>query len=61
MGRLKEFLIQERMRLEGNYRERDHFEYLAWRRQLEVEEQEYERKEKIRSLSYEQESKKQHR
>jgi hypothetical protein len=57
MARLKEFLIQEQMRLEGNFRERDHFEYLAWRKQLEIEEQEYERQEKIRSLSYEQKSK----
>lgn len=57
MGRLKEFLIQEQMRLEGNFRERDHFEYLAWRKQLEIEEQKYERQEKIRSLSYEQKNK----
>ena len=57
MGRLKEFLIQEQMRLEGNFRERDHFEYLAWRRQLEIEEQEYERKERIRAVSFKQKGK----
>ena len=57
MGRLKEFLIQEQMRLEGNFRERDHFEYLAWRRHLEIEEQEYERKERIRAVSFKQKGK----
>ena len=57
MGRLKEFLIQEQMRLEGNFKERDHYEYLAWRKQLE-EQQDYDEKERIRSLSYEQKSKK---
>jgi len=55
MGRLKAFLINEQMRLEGNYRERDHYEYLAWRRQLEIDEREYEEKERIRSLSFKQE------
>ena len=57
MGRLKEFLIQEQMRLEGNFRERDHYEYLAWRKQLE-EEQYYEEEKRIRSLSHEQKGKK---
>ena len=37
MGRVKEFLINEHMRLTGNWREKDHYEYLAWRRQLEAE------------------------
>ena len=57
MGRLKEFLIQEQMRLEGNFKERDHYEYLAWRKQLE-EQESYDEKERVRSLSYEQKSKK---
>jgi len=51
MGRLKEFLIQEQMRLEGDFRERNHYEYLAWRKQLE-EEKQYEQKEKIKSDSF---------
>ena len=37
MGRVKEFLINEQMRLTGNWREKDHYEYLAWRRQIEKE------------------------
>lgn len=57
MGRLKEFLINEQMKLEGNYRERDHYEYLAWRKQLEIDEREYERRERIRSISYQQKDK----
>ena len=61
MGRLKNFLIQEQMRLEGNYRERDHYEYLAWRNDL-IEKQEHQyyeqERQRIRSLSHEQKNKK---
>ena len=35
MGRIKEFLINEQMRITGNWRERDHYEYLAWRKHIE--------------------------
>ena len=37
MGRYKEFLINEQMRITGNWREQDHHEYLAWRSQIEKE------------------------
>ena len=37
MGRLKEFLINEQMRISGNWREKDHYDYLAWKKQLENE------------------------
>lgn len=48
MGRLKEFLINEQMRITGNWREQDHAEYLAWRNQLEQEDRVcYEGKAKI--------------
>lgn len=39
MGRYKEFLIEEQMRITGNWREQDHVEYLAWRKDLENQEQ----------------------
>jgi|TARA_R100000541_G_scaffold317_1_gene1968 hypothetical protein len=39
MGRLKQFLIQEQMRLSGDWREQNHYEYLAWRKSLEEQEQ----------------------
>jgi|TARA_B110000908_G_C10203129_1_gene426327 hypothetical protein len=51
MGRLKEFLIEEQMRLSGDWREQNHYEYLAWRKQLESEQQ-YEERERVRSVSY---------
>ena len=58
MGRIKEFLINEQMRISGNWREQDHLEYLAWRKQIEKEEQEYEQERKrIESLSYKQKDK----
>ena len=41
MGRIKEFLINEQMRITGNWREQDHAEYLAWRKQLEQDERVY--------------------
>ena len=41
MGRYKEFLINEQMRITGNWREQDHADYLAWRKDLEVKEQFY--------------------
>jgi len=41
MGRLKEFLIEEQMRITGNWREKDHTEYLAWRKKIEEEEKIY--------------------
>lgn len=49
MGRIKEFLINEQMRITGNWREQDHVEYLAWRKQLleEDERVHYEGKAKI--------------
>ena len=56
MGRLKEFLINEQMRISGNWREKDHYDYLAWKKQLENELQ-YEQKERVRSLTYEQKGK----
>jgi hypothetical protein len=37
MGRLKEFLINEQMKISGNWRERDHYDYLAWRTKLKNE------------------------
>tara|TARA_B110000977_G_scaffold173020_1_gene225854 strand:+ start:4832 stop:5035 length:204 start_codon:yes stop_codon:yes gene_type:complete len=43
MGRLKQFLIQEQMRLSGDWREQNHYEYLAWRKQLEEQRQHEER------------------
>lgn len=39
MGRLKTFLINEQMRLSGDWREQNHYEYLAWRKNLEEQEQ----------------------
>jgi hypothetical protein len=39
MGRLKTFLINEQMRLSGDWREQNHYEYLAWRKSLEEQEQ----------------------
>jgi len=56
MGKLKEFLINEQMRITGDWREQNHYEYLAWRASLE-EQKHYEQKERVRSLSYEQEGK----
>lgn len=41
MGRVKEFLINEQMRITGNWREQDHVEYLAWRKDLDKQEQIY--------------------
>jgi len=41
MGRYKQFLIEEEMRITGNWREQDHTEYLAWRKELEKQEQLY--------------------
>lgn len=41
MGRLKEFLIEQQMQISGNWREKDHIEYLAWRKQIEEEERVY--------------------
>tara|TARA_X000001382_G_scaffold101953_1_gene76653 strand:- start:9671 stop:9859 length:189 start_codon:yes stop_codon:yes gene_type:complete len=41
MGRLKTFLIQEQMRISGNWREKDSLEYLAWRKSIEEKEQIY--------------------
>ena len=35
MGKIKEFLINEQMRITGNWREKDHYEYLAWRKNME--------------------------
>ena len=55
MGRLKQFLIEQEMQISGNWIEKDHLEYLAWRKQIEEEELHYEQK-RIRSLSHEQES-----
>tara|TARA_R100000278_G_C5362019_1_gene125740 strand:- start:84 stop:275 length:192 start_codon:yes stop_codon:yes gene_type:complete len=53
MGRLKEFLINEQMRITGNWREQDHAEYLAWRNELEQEERVYyEGKSKIQVNEY---------
>ena len=37
MGRIKEFLINEQMRITGNWREKDHYEYLAWRKHIEAQ------------------------
>ena len=42
MGGYKEFLINEQMRITGNWREQDHHEYLAWRAQIKKEHLEYE-------------------
>jgi|TARA_B110000967_G_scaffold128632_1_gene131395 hypothetical protein len=39
MGRLKNFLIEEQMRLSGDWREQNHYEYLAWRKQLQEQRQ----------------------
>jgi len=50
MGRLKEFLINEQMRISGDWREQNHYEYLAWRRKLE--EQEHGKQERIRIVSH---------
>jgi hypothetical protein len=50
MGRLKEFLINEQMRISGDWREQNHYEYLAWRKQLE--EEEYGKQERIRIVSH---------
>lgn len=47
MGRIKEFLINEQMRITGNWREQDHHEYLAWRKGLENEQHEQERGKQI--------------
>ena len=41
MGRYKQFLIEEEMRITGNWREQDHAEYLAWRKELEKQEHLY--------------------
>lgn len=51
MGRLKEFLINEQMRISGDWREQNHYEYLAWRKQLEEQEQ-YGKQERIRIVSH---------
>ena len=56
MGKLKQFLIEQEMQISGNWREQDHIEYLAWKKQIEEEELYYEQ-ERIRSLSYEQKNK----
>jgi|SaaInlStandDraft_1057018.scaffolds.fasta_scaffold10559_3 hypothetical protein len=47
MGRYKEFLINEQMRITGNWREKDHHEYLAWRKNLDNEHQQEERRKEI--------------
>jgi len=41
MGRIKEFLINEQMRITGNWREKDHTDYLAWRKNIEEQERIY--------------------
>jgi hypothetical protein len=50
MGRLKEFLINEQMRISGDWREQNHYEYLAWRKQLE--EEQYGKQKRIRIVSH---------
>ncbi len=59
MGRVKEFLINEQMRISGNWREKDHYDYLAWRNQLEKEH--YEKGKGNRSLSHKQKSESENR
>lgn len=52
MGISKGMLITELMSLESAIQEKVHSKYLAHRKQLEVEEQEYEDKERARSISF---------
>ena len=46
MGKYKEMLLEEQQRITGNWREQDHYEYLAWRKSLEEQEYEYEERRK---------------
>ena len=41
MGRLKQFLINEQMKITGNWREKDHYEYLTWKKGLPKEKKVY--------------------
>lgn len=59
MGRLKEFLINEQMKISGNWREKDHYDYLAWEHKLKNEK--HEEEQRHRSLSHKQKSESENR